>query len=76
MDLMRAEAAAVLGRLERLVQIERRCAAAVLEHLAAVEQRRLYADAGFGSLFRYCTGRLGYSEDAAAKTDPCREGGL
>ena len=43
----------------------RRWTALVLAHLGEVEERRLQLLAGYGSMFDYCTMRLGMSEDEA-----------
>jgi len=43
----------------------RRWTVRVLAHLGEVEERRLQLLAGCGSLFEYCTARLGMSEDEA-----------
>ena len=55
----------LLVRVERLVHGERRATAAVIAHLAEIEQRRLYLAEGHGSLFSYCTRVLHLSEHAA-----------
>lgn len=57
----------LLSSLKRLVSDERRAIADVLRHLAEVDDRKLYADAGYPSLFEYCTRELRYSEGAAAR---------
>ena len=44
----------------------------VMEHLAEVQARRAYLDAGCTSLFYYCLERLHYSENRFA---PARDGG-
>jgi len=41
--------------------------ATLLMYIAEVENRRLYAEAGYSSLFKYLIEELRYSEDAAAK---------
>ncbi len=53
--------------LLHLTSEERRCTAAVLEHLREVEERRLFARRGYSSLFSYCTEYLRYSEGAASR---------
>ncbi len=53
--------------LLHLTSEERRCTAAVLEHLREVEERKLFARRGYSSLFSYCTDYLGYSEGAASR---------
>jgi hypothetical protein len=46
---------------------ERSSTALVVAHIAEFETRRLYAPAGFPSMFEYCTRELHYSEQAALK---------
>lgn len=46
-----------------LVKKERALTHLVLEHLAEVEIRKLYADLKYSSLYDYCMRELGYSED-------------
>src|ERR1041385_1512147 len=41
--------------------------AAVLAHIAEFDRRRLYAPAGYPSMWSYCIGRLHLSEGAASK---------
>ncbi len=55
----------LLARVERLVQSERRTTAALVAHLAEIENRKLYLEEGCGSLFSYCTQVLHLSEHAA-----------
>ncbi len=55
----------LLGRLEKLVKSERKITHRVLLHINEVELRRLYADLGFDSMYKYLTQHLGYSEDSA-----------
>ena len=59
---------AVLVRdLKDLVVRDRETTASLLAHLAEVDARRLYAPAGYSSMFAYCCGELHFSEDAAYK---------
>jgi 5-methylcytosine-specific restriction endonuclease McrA len=51
---------------DRLAQ-ERATTAELLADLGEVDARRLYAPAGYPSMFAFCTGELRLSEDAAAK---------
>jgi hypothetical protein len=51
--------------LLRLAAIERDVNADIILHLLLVKERRLYAPAGYDSLFAYCTGRLGFSRSTA-----------
>ncbi|WP_413578355.1 HNH endonuclease [Bdellovibrio sp. HCB290] len=53
------------GRLEKLAHSERKITHLVLIHINEMESRRLYAELGFDSMFRYLTRHLKYSEDAA-----------
>jgi 5-methylcytosine-specific restriction endonuclease McrA len=57
----------LLRDLRVLLSRERGITAAVLAHLAEVDARRLYAPAGYPSMFEYCVGELHLSEDAALK---------
>jgi len=57
---------ALLGRLATLALHEREATAELLAHLAVLDARpSAYRAAGYGSLFRYCTEALRFSEDAA-----------
>ena len=56
---------ALLRGLNRVVVSGRRVLAELLAHLCEVENRRLHLDSGYPSMFAYCTGRLGLSEDEA-----------
>lgn len=55
----------LLSTLEGLLLLSRRTAANIIVFLGEVEQRRLHLLAGYGSMFAYCTCRLGMSEDEA-----------
>ncbi len=56
----------LLARVAALAGTERETTAELVAHLAALELRpNLYLAQGYGSLFRYCTGALRFSEDAA-----------
>jgi hypothetical protein len=56
----------LLARLEAIAGNERQASSELVAHLAALDSRQmLYADQGYGSLFRYCTQALRLSEDAA-----------
>jgi hypothetical protein len=59
--------AEVVGRLEGLVGSTRQLTAELVAHLGEVEERRLHLSAAFGSMFQYCTTRLGLSEDEACR---------
>ena len=56
----------LLARIGTLAGNEREATAELVAHLAALERRpSAYAAEGYGSLFDYCVGALGLSEDAA-----------
>jgi hypothetical protein len=55
--------AEVMAELVREVATERAASARVLAWLAEVERRRLYLELGYSSLFAFCLGALGFSED-------------
>src|SRR5689334_11376640 len=46
---------------------DRATLAELLEHLVELDQRRLYAPAGYRSMFAFCTEKLHWSEDVAFK---------
>jgi hypothetical protein len=58
---------ALLRDLAALATRDRAITAALLAHLAEVDERRLYVPAGYSSMYAYCVGELSLSEDAAAK---------
>jgi len=58
---------ALLRALTALVAQDRTTTAALLAHLAEVDARRLYLPAAYPSMFAYCVGELGLSEEAAFK---------
>src|SRR5678815_3666281 len=57
----------LLRDLNALVVQERTTTAAVLAHIAEVDERRLYAPEGYSSMKAYCVEELRFSEDAAYK---------
>jgi hypothetical protein len=57
----------LLRDLVALVTQDRATTAALLAHLAEVDARRLYLPAAYPSMFAYCVGELGLSEEAAFK---------
>ncbi|UYL08533.1 HNH endonuclease [Bdellovibrio sp. SKB1291214] len=65
MDLTQVANAEILNRVEKLARTERKITHLILWHLVEVESRRLYLELGYTSLFKYMTGHLNYSEDAA-----------
>ncbi len=55
----------LLHDLAALVTQDRATTASLLAHIAEVDARRLYASAGYPSMFEYCVRELHLSEDAA-----------
>jgi hypothetical protein len=55
----------LLSRLDTLAARERCVTLCILDHLNEVKRRELFLKLGYGSMFSYCTERLGYSESAA-----------
>ncbi|MBI3538683.1 MAG: hypothetical protein HY076_00200 [Candidatus Eisenbacteria bacterium] len=58
---------ALLRGLAALVNQDRATTAALLAHLAEVDERRLFLPAAYPSMYAYCVGELRFSEDAASK---------
>jgi hypothetical protein len=58
---------ALLRDLRSLLARERATTAELLAHLAEVDARRLYAPAGYPSMFAWCVEELHLSEDSACK---------
>jgi hypothetical protein len=57
----------LLNHLDRLAARDCSTTAELIECMAEVDSRRLYRAAGYRSMFRYCVGRLHFSEDVAYK---------
>ena len=57
----------LLRDLTALVARDRATTAELLAHLAELDSRKLYVPAGFPTMFAYCVGKLGFSEDVAFK---------
>lgn len=55
----------LVSRIEFLRGKERQVVLKFLIHLGELDDRRLYLNLGYSSLFDYCTRKLGYSESAA-----------
>ena len=53
--------------LTTVIRQERVAIADVLAHIAEVDARKLFAPAGYSSMFVYCVAELHFSEDAASK---------
>jgi hypothetical protein len=65
MDFTKLSNEMLLERTERLVRSERKITHLVLWHINEVECRRLFADLGFSSMYKYLTQHFGYGESAA-----------
>ena len=57
----------LLAGLSGVLGSGRKVLALLVAHLGEVEERRLHLLAGYGSMFVYCTNRLGMSEDEACR---------
>lgn len=57
----------LLSRTQCLVAEERSITLSLIEHLQEINQRKLYAELGYGSLWEFATKRLGLSEGAAQR---------
>jgi 5-methylcytosine-specific restriction endonuclease McrA len=57
----------LLVALSGLVQREHELMSDLLAHLAELDERRLYLDLGFTSLFAYCTEALGFCKSSAGR---------
>src|SRR6266851_2986767 len=55
----------LLSATRELVQRSRGVEEELLVYLAEIDERRLYFDRAFSSMFAFCGGELGFSEDAA-----------
>ena len=64
-SLTHGAVSALLRELHTLVARDRATTATLLAHLAEVDARRLYAPAGYPSMFAWCVAVLRFSEDAA-----------
>lgn len=67
MNLKNLSNDALLGNLKALRGTERATTLSILWHLVELEDRGLYRDAGYSSMFDYCTRCLGYSEGSAGR---------
>jgi hypothetical protein len=65
MELKQISNQELLSRLDKLVRTERKLTHVILAHINEVESRRLYAELGFDSMFKYLTSHCGYGEDSA-----------
>ena len=57
-----------------LVQTSCGVDAAILVHLGEIDERKLYLDWRFSSMFAFCVGELGLSEDASVDRPAPGEG--
>jgi hypothetical protein len=57
----------LVAALARLVRRENDALSDLLAHLAELDERRLYLDLGFSSLFAYCTETLGFCKSSAGR---------
>jgi hypothetical protein len=57
----------LLAELSVLVRRENDLMSDLLAHLAELDERRLYLDLGFASLFAYCTEALGFCKSSAGR---------
>ncbi len=71
MDLRKLNDKNLLSQTKKLIAIERNCITQVLYHLKEIEERRLFSDLRFSSLFEYAVKELGYSEAAANRRIHC-----
>lgn len=55
----------LLSKFELLVKQEKEATAFVVAHLAEIDKRKLFAEAGYSSLFNYITQKYHYSQSAA-----------
>ncbi len=55
----------LLSATRELVHKSRGVDAELLVYLGEIDERRLYLDRAFSSMFAFCVGELGFSEDAA-----------
>ena len=58
---------ALVAALSRLVLRENDLLSVMLAHLAELDERRLYLDFGYSSLFAYCTERLEFCPASAGR---------
>ena len=57
----------LLLKINTLVKEERKLLLEILHYLREVERRKVFADLGYDSLFKYCVWGLGYSEGQAQR---------
>lgn len=57
----------LLALMKRITAAERTLSVYALSQLGEIQRRKLYEDAGYPTMFAYCTGELGYSEPNASR---------
>ena len=76
-EMLRLDADVLLRETGEFTKQERWVMARLLVRLAAVEKRELYAPCGYSSMWEYCLGELGMSEESAGRrlwaARKCRE---
>ena len=65
MSLQNISNAELVNRMEKLVRGERKITHLILLHILEIEERKIFAELGFDSMYSYLTQKLGYSESAA-----------
>ncbi len=55
----------LVARLRSLVEKEKSFTLEIVSHLIEVARRGLHLGKGYGSLYEYCTGELGYTDASA-----------
>ncbi len=55
----------LVARLRNLVEKEKSLTLEIVSHLVEVARRGLHLERGYGSLYEYCTGELGYTDASA-----------
>ena len=55
----------LLARTRELIHQSHCSEADLLVHLGEIDERKLFLERAFPSMFEYCVGELGFSEDAA-----------
>ena len=65
MNLKQLSNRSLVEHLKESVARERAALSDLLRYLREMEERQLYLELGFSSLFAYCTTELGYSEPEA-----------
>ncbi len=58
---------ALLHSTQRLIRSSNELEVDLILHLGEIDERRLFRDRAFSSMFTFCTGELGFSEDVACR---------